>query len=482
MTNLSGTNLNNGAAVGPQGEGRDSPSRFPKYPAYKDSGVEWLGEVPEGWILARGDAYLRSQAKVVSADYLGGKEVFHYSIPAVQATGDGQLEDGDEIDSSKLLVEQPQVLISKLNPRKNTVCLAGPREVVTVCSGEFVPLQSDCMDLKWVYYLVSSENFKKRLESLVESATRSHQRVNPSDILKFRGAFPLLAEQTQIARFLDHETARIDALIEEQQRLIELLKEKRQAVISHAVTKGLDPTVPMKDSGVEWLGEVPAHWCGVPIKYMALERGSLFLDGDWIESKDISSDGIRYITTGNVGEGAYKEQGAGFISEETFHSLRCTEVYEGDVLVSRLNSPIGRACVVPNMGCRVVTSVDNVIFRPDSKFHRGFIVYLFSSDQYFKNTGNLARGATMQRISRGLLGNIRVVVPSLEEQIQIARFLDEETACIDALIEEANTGVGLLQERRSALISAAVTGKIDVRGWQPPANTQAPDSAVAEAN
>ncbi|HGP1232787.1 TPA: hypothetical protein ACLF0S_006255 [Pseudomonas aeruginosa] len=158
MTNLSGTNLHNGAAVGPQGEGKESPSTFPKYPAYKDSGVEWLGEVPEGWILARGDAYLRSQAKVVSADYLGGKEVFHYSIPAVQATGDGQLEDGDEIDSSKLLVEQPQVLISKLNPRKNTVCLAGPREVVTVCSGEFVPLQSDCMDLKWVYYLVSSEN------------------------------------------------------------------------------------------------------------------------------------------------------------------------------------------------------------------------------------------------------------------------------------------------------------------------------------
>ncbi|WGX36426.1 hypothetical protein P7I82_32445 [Pseudomonas aeruginosa] len=112
-------------------------------------------------------------------------------------------------------------------------------------------------------------------------------------------------------------------------------------------------------SGVEWLDQVPDHWSSVPIKYMALERNSLFLDGDWIESKDISSDGIRYITTGNVGEGAYKEQGAGFISEETFHALRCTEVYEGDVLVSRLNNPIGRACVVPNLGGRVVTSVDN---------------------------------------------------------------------------------------------------------------------------
>nr|WP_236201664.1 MULTISPECIES: restriction endonuclease subunit S [Pseudomonas] len=206
---------------------------------------------------------------------------------------------------------------------------------------------------------------------------------------------------------------------------------------------------------------MPDHWSSVPIKYMALERNSLFLDGDWIESKDISSDGIRYITTGNVGEGAYKEQGAGFISEETFHALRCTEVYEGDVLVSRLNNPIGRACVVPNLGGRVVTSVDNVIFRPDLKFYKKFIVYLFSSEEYFKHTSNLARGATMQRISRGLLGNIRVVTPSLEEQTQIARFLDHETARIDALIEEQQRLIELLKEKRQAVISHAVTKGLD---------------------
>ena len=216
-----------------------------------------------------------------------------------------------------------------------------------------------------------------------------------------------------------------------------------------------------KDSGVEWLEQVPDHWCSVPIKYMALERNSLFLDGDWIESKDISSDGIRYITTGNVGEGAYKEQGAGFISEETFHALGCTDVYEGDVLVSRLNNPIGRACVVPDLGGRVVTSVDNVIFRPDSKFDKKFIVYLFSSEEYFKHTSNLARGATMQRISRGLLGNIRVVTPSLEEQTKIARFLDHETARIDALLEEQKRLIELLKEKRQVVISNAVTKGLD---------------------
>lgn len=212
-----------------------------------------------------------------------------------------------------------------------------------------------------------------------------------------------------------------------------------------------------KDSGVEWLDKVPVHWTSVPIKYMALEKNSLFLDGDWIESKDLSDEGIRYITTGNVGEGKYKEQGAGYITEDKFYKIDCTEVFEGDVLISRLNSPIGRSCIVPDLESRIVTSVDNVIFRPDQRYSKNYLVYLFSSEDYFKHTGNLARGATMQRISRGLLGNIRVVVPSLEEQQKIANFLDYETAKIDTLIEKQQQLIKLLKEKRQAAISHAVT-------------------------
>ena len=216
-----------------------------------------------------------------------------------------------------------------------------------------------------------------------------------------------------------------------------------------------------KDSGVEWLDKVPLHWSSVPIKYMALEKTSLFLDGDWIESKDISGDEIRYITTGNVGEGVYKEQGVGFISTEKFFELNCTEVFFGDILMSRLNAPIGRSCIVPDLQSRVVTSVDNVIFRPDSKYIKEFLVYLFSSGDYFAHTANLARGATMQRISRGLLGNVRVVVPSLAEQQKIANFLDHETAKIDTLIAKQQELIKLLKEKRQAVISHAVTKGIN---------------------
>ena len=212
-----------------------------------------------------------------------------------------------------------------------------------------------------------------------------------------------------------------------------------------------------KDAAVEWLDTIPSHWTTAPIKYMALGKESLFLDGDWIESKDISGDEIRYITTGNVGEGIYKEQGAGFISTEKFVELNCTEVFPGDILMSRLNAPIGRSCIVPDLQTRIVTSVDNVIFRPDGGYVKEFLVYLFSCADYFAHTANLARGATMQRISRGLLGNVRVIVPTFAEQTAIANFLDHETAKIDTLIEQQQQLIQLLKEKRQAVISHAVT-------------------------
>ncbi|WP_241833477.1 restriction endonuclease subunit S [Stutzerimonas balearica] len=414
----------------------------------------------------------------MSADYLGGKEVFHYSIPAVQATGDGQLEDGDEIDSSKLLVEQPQVLISKLNPRKNTVCLAGPREVVTVCSGEFVPLQSDCMDLKWVYYLVSSENFKKRLESLVESATRSHQRVNPSDILKFRGAFPLLAEQTQIARFLDHETTRIDALIEEQQRLIELLKEKRQAVISHAVTKGLDPTVPMKDSGVEWLGEVPAHWALVPFG-LAFE----YQEGPGIMAVDFRDEGVPLVRISGVQGRWVTLEGCNYLEpskvKEKWAHFRLDK---GDLIISG-SASMGLVSEVGEDAAGAVAYTGLIRLKPRANVSiRDFIRSVVGSYQFHAQIDLLKAGSTIQHFGPTHLSQMKVVLPPVNEQAQIAAYVDTISVQFDELLGEAENTNALLQERRSALISAAVTGKIDVRGWQPPASTQAPESAVAEAN
>ncbi len=216
-----------------------------------------------------------------------------------------------------------------------------------------------------------------------------------------------------------------------------------------------------RDSGIDWIGVIPEHWAESKIKYLSKEPSSLFIDGDWIESKVIVEQGIRYITTGNIKIGYYSEQGSGFISEETFAELKCTEVFEGDLVISRLNNPIGRACIIPNLNNRIVTSVDNVIFRPDSSVNKFYLLHLFCSKEYFEITDLISRGATMQRISRGLYGNIKIPLPPIKEQNAIASYLDKKTTQIDYLIAKKEQFIQLLEEERVAVINQAVTKGLD---------------------
>lgn len=216
-----------------------------------------------------------------------------------------------------------------------------------------------------------------------------------------------------------------------------------------------------RDSGIEWIGEIPSHWSNTRIKFTVKEKDSLFIDGDWIESKVITASGIRYITTGNVKVGQYSEQGNGYISEQTFHELNCTEIYEGDLIISRLNYPIGRACIIPNLNSRIVTSVDNVIYRPDNSINKRYLLYLFSSKEYFEHTELISRGATMQRISRGMLGNLKIPLPELNEQNIISKYLDLKTTQIDDLIAKKERLIQLLEEERTAIINLAVTKGLD---------------------
>jgi type I restriction enzyme S subunit len=226
-----------------------------------------------------------------------------------------------------------------------------------------------------------------------------------------------------------------------------------------------------KDSGVEWIGEIPSHWMTTKIKYTAKANRESFVDGDWIESNDLSDEGIRYITTGNIGQGKYKEQGRGYISEETFIKLDCTEVLEGDLVISRLSLPVGRSCILPKIHHKVVTSVDNVILRPKEDIDKYFLNYLFNSARYFEHTELISRGVTLTRISRGMLGNNPIVIPPLAEQQQIVSFLDEKTLLIDSLIEKTHCKIDSLKEKRISLINEVVT-----KGLNP--NIEMKDSGV----
>jgi type I restriction enzyme S subunit len=425
----------------------------PAYTNYTDSGVAWLGAVPSHWEVAT----LKRRARLVSLR--ADQRTFPVALENIESWTGRFLPTETEFEGDGVAFEAGDILYGKLRPYLAKTLVV---EVSGEAIGDFHVLRPIDQHPEYLGYLLRA----KEIVSVVDGSTYGSKM--PRASWDFLGsvvvAFPPFDEQSAIAAFLDRETAKIDALVTEQEQLIALLKEKRQAVISHAVTKGLNPNAPMKDGGIEWLGQIPAHWSTLPLKAVSMGEGTVFIDGDWIESKDIAEDGIRYITTGNVGEGIYKEQGSGFISDETFKALNCTEVMPGDVLISRLNLPIGRACIVPDLGARIVTSVDNVIVRTGDHVNRAYLTLLLSAKSFFAHTETLARGTTMQRISRTVLGNIRICLPAVEEQAEIAEYLREQTGKLDALMAEAQSAITLLQERRAALISAAVTGKIDVRG------------------
>ncbi|KEZ93551.1 restriction endonuclease subunit S [Nonlabens ulvanivorans] len=218
-----------------------------------------------------------------------------------------------------------------------------------------------------------------------------------------------------------------------------------------------------KDSGVEWLGEIPEHWETRKIKFFYKNKDSIFIDGDWIESKDIGSNEVYYFTTGNIRELKFYDKERTFISNKTFAKLNCTEIFENDILISRLNLPIGRCCLAPKFDKKTIVSVDVCVLRADLEFNRSFLVYVMNSPQYFTHTENKARGAIMKRISRTILGNISLPIPPLPEQTAIAQFLDDKTSKIEDAIAIKEQQISLLKERKQILIHKAVIRGLDDR-------------------
>ena len=227
-----------------------------------------------------------------------------------------------------------------------------------------------------------------------------------------------------------------------------------------------------RQSVVGWINALPDRWQVLPLRSLAAEGRTSFIDGDWIEAPYIADEGVRLLQTGNVGVGRYKEQGFRFVSNETFNALRCTEVEPGNVLICRLAEPVGRACLAPDLGGRMITSVDVCIMKVSPKHHAGFVVYMLTAPEYLGFMEGQCRGGTRDRVSRSFLGSVRVPVPSLDEQSAIAAFLDRETGKIDALVEEQRRLIELLKEKRQAAISHAVTRGLDPNAQMKPSGVE----------
>ncbi len=462
---------------------------FPAYPAYRDSGVEWLGAIPEHW----GVKQLRYLGRFRKGLTITKADLADTGIPCLNYGEVHSLypfEVNQDIQPLKCV--PPEYL--ETDP---SAC---------VKSGDFV-FADTSEDLEGVgnfthvsgmeplfagyhtiIYSLDSEVSSRFLAYCLESfAFRTQLRLGVKGVKVFsvtqeilRGGtawLPTTAEQTKIARFLDHETARIDALIEEQQRLIELLKEKRQAVISHAVTKGLDPTVPMKDSGVEWLGEVPAHW----------EVGGLtrFI-GPVVDYRGRTptkvDEGVFLVTARNIRHGRIDyEVSQEYVDPASAESLLSRGRPEIGDLLFTMEAPLGQVALIDRTDIALAQRI--VKFRGEPHVMKShYLMFWFMSTACQARLETLATGSTALGIKASKLGMIECLAPSLKEQDEIVSYIQRETAKSDVLVSEAEQVILLLQERRAALISAAVTGKIDVRGWQSPASTKSPEPAVAEAH
>jgi|PersoiStandDraft_1058852.scaffolds.fasta_scaffold07313_2 type I restriction enzyme S subunit len=457
---------------------------FSVYPAYKESGVEWLGEVPEHWTvqpLKRAIVKIESGTSVNAADYPAEPGSYGVLKTSCVYTGQFDWRENKAVDDEDLSrVSCPLKIGTLVVSRMNTPDLVGATGLVTAApDGIFLPDRlwqiyfEKNQSASFVFYFTKAPEYREQVKNACSGTSSSMQNLGQDDFRTLLFVEPPVAEQTQIARFLDHETARIDALIEEQQRLIELLKEKRQALISHAVTKGLDPTVPMKDSGVAWLGYVPAHWgvCKLSFRYF-VELGKM-LD----EKKNTGTNPLPYLRNQDVQQGVINIDGLPLIDIEPSEYERYT-VRLGDLLVCE-GGDVGRAAIWRHKDSRIGYQKALHRLRPESP-NRDTAEFFFYSLMAAKTLGVFEESdmkATISHLPAEKFRQYRFAFPPFDDQQEIASVLECKLQRSNETISYAENTIGFLQERRSALISAAVTGKIDVRGWQPPTSAPSPASA-----
>ncbi|MFV3382510.1 restriction endonuclease subunit S [Pseudomonas sp. NY15354] len=455
---------------------------FPAYPAYKDSGVEWLGDVPESWavtLLKRGyevvlGKMLQPEAKRDDDEFLPYLRAANIQVSGVD-TADVKKMWFSVDEKKSLLLRRGDLLVSEGGDVGRSAIWDFDEEFYFQNSINRIRSIAG-NDTRFLYFWMITIKNNGYVDVLCNKSTIAH--FTAEKVAAVPLPIPSKHEQTQIARFLDHETARIDALIEEQQRLIELLKEKRQAVISHAVTKGLDPTVPMKDSGVEWLGEVPAHW-----GTNALNKLTVKITNGYVgPTRDILVEsGVPYVQATHIKRGVVNFDDAYFVTPEWSMRMSKSILQEGDVLIVQTGAGTGDVGIVSSRevgyNCHAL-----IILQAEKSILSGvFLGQVLQSHFGQSVLYSIRTGGMHPHLNCGEVKFVKIPVPPLTEQEEISNFVKAFSEKAENLIIEAGATMDLLQERRSALISAAVTGKIDVRCWQPPASTQAPELALAEA-
>ena len=445
-------------------------AKYQKYAEYKDSGIEWADKLPAHW----NSVHL----KWISTIYAGGtpsKTIESYwengTVPWINSGAVNQtyiLEPSTYItktayENSSAKWIPKKALVMALAGQGKTKGMVAQLGIDTTCNqsmGAIIP--NDLSYARYLFWWITS-NYQN-IRNMAGGDLRDG--LNLEHLGNMNCPLPTYEETQKIANFLDHETAQIDSLIAKQEMLIELLKEKRQAVISHAITKGLNPDVSMKDSGVEWLGKVPEHWEVRQLRYLGSCQNGINIGAEYFGS------GSPFISYGDVYRNPELPSVFEGLVQSTENDKRIYSVQRGDVLFTRTSETIeeigfSSTCLTDVKDATFAgflirfRPIQNTLLPEYSKFYfRNILLRAF-----FVKEMNLVTRASL---SQELLKKLAVPFSSLEEQKQIADFLSAKERVFDKLVNDCIKQIELLKERRTALISSAVTGKINVSNWQHP--------------
>lgn len=438
-------------------------SHYKRYLSYKDSGVEWIGEVPEHWTVQPvKHLYSARLGKMVQPQSKNDEDVLvpYHRAQTVQweRIEHDQVEpmwvSPSEIDSYSL--EDGDLLICE----GGDVCRAA---IFNKTDNKPIIFQNSIHRVRplngnhpeWLLRLMQIVRSTGWIDVLCSKNTIVH--FTSDKLASLDCPRPTLDEQQKILTMLRNETDRIDALISKKTRFIELLKEKRSAIITHAVTKGLDPNVKMKDSGVEWIGEVPEGWGVKTIKFVAS------CNNDTISEDESVSTTIRYVDISSVSheEGIVK---ADIMLFGDAPSRARRKAKSGDVIVSTVRTYLKAVAAVDDDHADCIYSTGFAVIRARKEgVNPRFLKWLVLNDLFIQSVESHSEGLSYPAINAPELMNLKAAIPNLSEQVVIASILDRETTRIDTLITKVQRSIDLLKERRSALITAAVTGQIDLR-------------------
>ena len=443
---------------------------LPRYPDHRDSDAAWLGPVPAHWRTRRLGFFFEERREKVSDKAYAALSVTKSGVVPQLDTA-AKTDDGD----NRKKVCAGDLVINSRSDRKGSSGASSLEGSVSLINTVLRPLGG--VHVRFAHYLLRSVQFQEEFYRYGKGIVADLWSTNYSEMRNIVLAMPDLDEQREIAGFLDRETAKINALIAEQENLVTLLAEKRQATIYHLVTSGKNHNASTKNSGVTWLGDVPAHWkVGKAGFYVSVLPGYAFSSSEF----SLDDKCVRLLRGINVGVGELRWDEVVYWQRTTGDGLDAFELQVGDVVIGMdrplISSGIRVALVnQDDLPCLLLQRVAKV--SPGSSLDPKFVMRLLGSRAFEAHFAPETTGVSVPHLSGEQISNFVIPIPPADEQRQICDFIDAELDRLDALNREAGIAIGLLKERRSALISAAVTGQIDVRGVVP--QSSAPEELAA---